>query len=225
MANKYFHSVGGDNWTFTTRNGETALILRKYSDTKIKRYVKVQDKASPYDGNWLYWSIRKGKHPEVSTKVATLLKKQKGKCTFCGHYFHWTWKFIRKQGRYSRYQTNQVMKKAFPKVSWKVNSHIKVRDDKSPYDGDMIYWSKRENANYDGITAKLLSKQKHTCNSCELKFFSGDKVEVHHKDGDHQNWKSSNLEILHRECHQHQVIHGEVRVRKASSPLKGGKAC
>jgi RNA-directed DNA polymerase len=138
---------------------------------------------------------------------------------------HWTWKFIRKQGRYSRYQTNQVMKKAFPKVSWKVNSHIKVRDDKSPYDGDMIYWSKRENANYDGITAKLLSKQKHTCTSCELKFFPGDKVEVHHKDGDHQNWKSSNLEVLHRECHQHQAIHGEVRVRKASSPLKGGKAC
>jgi RNA-directed DNA polymerase len=87
VANKYFHTVGGDNWTFTTRNGETALILRKHSDTKIKRFVKVQDKTSPYDGNWLYWSIRKGQHPEVSTKVATLLKKQRGKCAFCGHYF------------------------------------------------------------------------------------------------------------------------------------------
>ena len=150
-------------------------------------------------------------------------------CDMRGHELwssnHWTWKFIRKQGRDNRCQTNQVMNKAFPKVPWKVNSYTKVRDDKSPFDGDMIYWSKRENANYDGITVKLLSKQKHTCTSCGLKFYPGDKVEVHHKDGNHKNWKSSNLETLHRECHQHQAIHGEVRVRKASSPLKGGKAC
>jgi len=28
-----------------------------------------------------------GRHPEVSTRVATLLKTQKGKCTYCGLYF------------------------------------------------------------------------------------------------------------------------------------------
>ena len=87
VVNKYFHTVGGDNWTFATRDGETAYILRKHSDTDIKRYVKVKGKSSPFDGDWLYWSVRKGNHPEVSTRVATLLKKQKGKCTFCGNYF------------------------------------------------------------------------------------------------------------------------------------------
>lgn len=87
VVNKYFHTVGGYKWTFSTRNGKTALILRKHSDTDIKRYVKVKGKASPFDGDWLYWSARKGNHPEVSTRVATLLKKQKGKCTFCGNYF------------------------------------------------------------------------------------------------------------------------------------------
>ncbi|MCY7334877.1 MAG: group II intron reverse transcriptase/maturase [Chamaesiphon sp.] len=87
VVKKYFHTVGGDNWTFSTRNGETALLLRKHSDTDIKRYVKVKGKASPFDGDWLYWSIRKGNHPEVAIRVATLLKKQKGKCTFCGNYF------------------------------------------------------------------------------------------------------------------------------------------
>ena len=87
IVKKYFHNVGGDNWTFSTRNGETSLILRKHSDTDIKRYVKVKGKASPFDGDWLYWSTRKGNHPEVSIRVATLLKKQKGKCTFCGNYF------------------------------------------------------------------------------------------------------------------------------------------
>jgi RNA-directed DNA polymerase len=28
-----------------------------------------------------------GAHPEVSTKVANLLKRQKGKCSHCGNYF------------------------------------------------------------------------------------------------------------------------------------------
>jgi RNA-directed DNA polymerase len=87
IVNKYFHNVGGDNWRFSTRDGDKALILVKHSDTDIKRYVKVKGKSSPFDGDWVYWSIRKGNHPEVSTRVATLLKKQKGKCTLCGNYF------------------------------------------------------------------------------------------------------------------------------------------
>lgn len=120
---------------------------------------------------------------------------------------HWTWKFIRKQGRYNRYQTNVVNKKAFPKVSWEVNRFVKVKGDKSPFNGDVVYWSKRENANYNGLTAKHLKKQNHKCTSCGLLFLSGDRAELHHIDGNHQNWKSINLEILHRECHQNLHIH------------------
>ncbi|AFY96536.1 hypothetical protein Cha6605_5678 [Chamaesiphon minutus PCC 6605] len=40
-------------------------------------------------------------------------------------------------------------------------------------------------------------------------------AELHHIDGNHTNWKSNNLEALHRECHQHQAIHSQVRVRTA----------
>ena len=32
-------------------------------------------------------SSRMGTHPEASARMATLLKKQKGKCTHCGLYF------------------------------------------------------------------------------------------------------------------------------------------
>lgn len=39
-------------------------------------------------------------------------------------------------------------------------------------------------------------------------FYSGDMAELHHKDGDHANWKANNLEVLHRECHLHQANHG-----------------
>ena len=85
----------------------------------------------------------------------------------------------------------------------------------------MIYWSKRENTNYYGKTVELLSKQKHTCTDCKLKFYPGDKVEIHHKDGNNINWRPKNIAALHRECHQYQTIHGQVRVPKASSPLKG----
>jgi RNA-directed DNA polymerase len=49
--------------------------------------VKVKGEASPYTGNLIYWSSRMGTHPETSKRVATLLKKQKGKCTHCGMYF------------------------------------------------------------------------------------------------------------------------------------------
>jgi RNA-directed DNA polymerase len=128
---------------------------------------------------------------------------------------HWTWKFIRKQGRYNRYQTNQVIHRAFPAIKRAANRFINVRENKSPYDGDFVYWSKRENANYDGITARLLKKQNHKCTECNLSFISGDIAELHHIDGNHSNWKPKNLEVMHRECHQHQTIHSRVRVRTA----------
>jgi len=65
---------------------------------------------------------------------------------------YWTWKYIRKQGSYNRQQTNQVIETAFPPVKWSVNSHINVQGDKSPFDGDTLYWSERSNKSYSGLT-------------------------------------------------------------------------
>jgi RNA-directed DNA polymerase len=88
LAKKYWQTIGGDNWVFATRQeGKNPIRLRSHTETKIIRHVKVEGDASPYDGNLIYWSSRMGKHPEMSTRVATLLKKQKGKCTHCGMYF------------------------------------------------------------------------------------------------------------------------------------------
>ena len=63
------------------------MQLFKHTETLIVRHVKVKSEASPYDGNLIYWSSRMGTHPEASKGTATLLKKQKGKCTHCGLYF------------------------------------------------------------------------------------------------------------------------------------------
>ena len=88
VVNKYWQTIGGNNWAFATRQeGKAPMRLRTHAETSIIRHVKVKGDASPYDGNQKYWSSRMGTHPEVSTRVAKLLKTQKGKCTYCGLYF------------------------------------------------------------------------------------------------------------------------------------------
>ncbi|AFZ19045.1 group II intron reverse transcriptase/maturase [Allocoleopsis franciscana] len=86
LADKYWKTIGGDNWVFATRQGEKHLRLLKHRDTNIRDYVKVKGEASPYDGNLIYWSIRMGKNPEMPKRTASLLKQQKGKCAHCGLY-------------------------------------------------------------------------------------------------------------------------------------------
>lgn len=123
------------------------------------------------------------------------------------HLNHWSWKFIRKQGRYNRTQTNEVIKQMFPSISWKATGFVKVQGERSPFDGDMFYWSKRSSNKYDGYTARNLKKQDFKCNYCKLAFLPDDRIELHHIDGDHANWKPLNLEALHKSCHQYKPIH------------------
>lgn len=88
VAKKYWQTIGEDNWVFATRQeSKNPLRLLKHDATPIVRHEKVKSDASPYNGNLVYWSSRMGKNPEVSKIVATLLKRQKGKCTHCGLYF------------------------------------------------------------------------------------------------------------------------------------------
>ncbi|AFZ15062.1 RNA-directed DNA polymerase (Reverse transcriptase) [Crinalium epipsammum PCC 9333] len=84
VADKYWQTIGEDKWVFATRQeGKNPMWLLKHNATEIVRHVKVQSEASPYDGNLVYWSTRMGNNPEVPKTVATLLKKQKGKCAHC----------------------------------------------------------------------------------------------------------------------------------------------
>jgi len=88
VSKKYWQTIGGNNWVFATKHeGKNLMRLRSHAETPIVRFVKVKGEASPYDGNLIYWSTRMGKHPEMTKRMATLLKSQKGKCTHCGLYF------------------------------------------------------------------------------------------------------------------------------------------
>ena len=81
---KYWRTVGDRNWCFSTENG---LELINHTATPILRHVKVKSEASPYNGDWIYWSKRRGEYPETPTRVSKLLKEQKGICSHCGLYF------------------------------------------------------------------------------------------------------------------------------------------
>jgi RNA-directed DNA polymerase len=48
----------------------------------------MQGEKSPYDGDWVYWSTRRGQYPGTPKQLTELLKKQKGKCSHCGLYFN-----------------------------------------------------------------------------------------------------------------------------------------
>ncbi|MBD2235321.1 group II intron reverse transcriptase/maturase [Aulosira sp. FACHB-113] len=88
VSKKYWHTIGGDNWVFSTpQEGKNPMRLFDHADTSIVRHIKVKGESSPYNGDLVYWSSRMGTHPEMPKRVTTLLKKQKGKCTHCGLYF------------------------------------------------------------------------------------------------------------------------------------------
>jgi RNA-directed DNA polymerase len=83
VSEKYWHPSQGQ-WTFKTTDG---IRLRQHSATAIRRYTKVAGTRSPYDGDWVYWATRMGRHPETPCMWAMLLKRQNGRCSWCRLFF------------------------------------------------------------------------------------------------------------------------------------------
>lgn len=65
------------------RFSDGLLSLVNYSDTPIRRHIKVRGTKSPLDGDWLYWATRLGRDPMLPKRITTLLKRQQGKCHYC----------------------------------------------------------------------------------------------------------------------------------------------
>lgn len=90
-----------------------------------------------------------------------------------------------------------------------IERFVKVQGDKSPYDGNILYWSLRLN-NHPIISSnvsKMLRRQKRHCNLCRLPFFPTDIVENDHiiplsKKGSH---KIYNMQLLHGHCHKNKT--------------------
>ena len=65
-------------------------------------------------------------------------------------------KVFNKETKQHRYSCKKLLDKAFPAVSYSENKHINVQGEKSPYDGDIVYWSERNSKLYDDMTSKAL---------------------------------------------------------------------
>ncbi len=91
-----------------------------------------------------------------------------------------------------------------------IKRHIKVRENASIFDGNWLYWNSRLGSYPEtpkGIS-KLLKRQDGKCAHCGLFFRDGDLMEIDHiipkaKGG---NNSYSNLQLLHRHCHDLKTV-------------------
>jgi retron-type reverse transcriptase len=112
-------------------------------------------------------------------------------------------KVFNKEPKQNRYTSKKLLDKAFPAIPYSEKKYFNVKGEKSPFDGDIPYWSKRNSKLYDGETSIALKRQNHTCGYCGLKTLSDEKVHLHHVDGNHNNWKKNNLLAVHESCHDY----------------------
>jgi RNA-directed DNA polymerase len=86
-----------------------------------------------------------------------------------------------------------------------IKRHIKVEGKRSPYDGNLLYWSKRlkEHPMFKGLLGRLLKDQKVDCPLCQLVFKDGDILEIDHIFPKHLGGTDEyiNLQVVHRHCH------------------------
>jgi RNA-directed DNA polymerase len=80
---KYWHDIDG-RLTFSTQE-QVKLVF--HAHTPIIRHIKVRANKSYFDGDVLYWSTRKGTHPELPHQLSQLLKRHQGQCAECGLLF------------------------------------------------------------------------------------------------------------------------------------------
>lgn len=136
-----------------------------------------------------------------------------------GHIKYWTtigknnWVFATREGN-----ANPFRLLTHTEFSSSSTEYVKVKGDKSPFDGDLVYWSSRlgTHPELSSRTAKLLKQQKGKCTKCGLSFHSWDVWEVDHKIpkalGGKDEYK--NLQLLHRHCHDEKTAIDLIKIRK-----------
>ncbi len=102
-------------------------------------------------------------------------------------------------------------------------NYVKVKGDKSPYDGNLIYWSTRMGRNPEMPISKAirLKKQKGKCNWCKLHFREGDILEEDHIIPTALGGKNiyENLQLLHAHCHDEKTALDLIDIRNRQSSI------
>jgi RNA-directed DNA polymerase len=115
-----------------------------------------------------------------------------------GHYWrpeHGRWCFATPDGRM---RLNQHAKT-------RIQLHIQVKGDRSPYDGDWSYWATRlgRHPELPRRVALLLHQQQGRCRGCGLRFTMEDQWEIDHIEPAARGGtdRFENLQLLHHHCH------------------------
>jgi RNA-directed DNA polymerase len=93
IKDKYFTRVGGDNWVFTGtvegRDGSIQTVhLKNAVSVPIRRHIKINAEANPYDPTWEEYFERRTDVKMESTlkgkrQLLSLYREQEGKCPVC----------------------------------------------------------------------------------------------------------------------------------------------
>ena len=103
-------------------------------------------------------------------------------------------------------RNNQIVENFLPHLSWIISEkYVKVKGNKSFYDGDDLYWVNRTNSyiSFSTRIKKLLTIQNGKCGICQISFTPEDTLEVDHIIPKSKGGKDtySNLQLLHKQCH------------------------
>ena len=71
MGDKYWVTIGGDNWVFGKEYKDNLITLERHTQTAIARHVKVRGNQTPYDGDTIYWAEIEGSCDEVQPVAET----------------------------------------------------------------------------------------------------------------------------------------------------------
>lgn len=84
-----------------------------------------------------------------------------------------------------------------------IERHTKIKGHKSPLDGDWAYWTARlgKDPTQPKRVCVLMKLQKGRCTECGLRLRAMDVLEIHHRDGNHNNHHYQNLALIHGHCH------------------------
>jgi RNA-directed DNA polymerase len=107
----------------------------------------------------------------------------------------------------------------------KPQRHIKVKGDANPFDHEWeAYFQHRERhlAQHasSAFRAKILRQQHGQCTVCRQVIQCEEHLDLHHRDGNHQNNQQANLVFLHPNCHR-QEHYAPDRTTASSRPARG----
>jgi RNA-directed DNA polymerase len=139
---------------------------------------------------WKLWAWANRRHPKKSCQW--ILRK------------YW---LQGNKGGYSRFGTEEGFE-LFKLSTIPIQRHVKVKDCRSPYDGDAVYWSTRA-GKYPGLRLSisgLMKKQQGICPRCGLFFKPGDQMLRVQVPDTSFGEPAKRWELVHEYCQSLQVV-------------------